>query len=200
MIKNIVFDMGNVLLDYNPEVILNKACSSEEEKNTIRKELFEGPEWVLGDKGEMTNADRFEPVSKRIPESMHKALLECVEHWDICMDPQPGAKDFLKKVREAGFHTYVLSNAADNFYEYFPKEYDMDAFDGIVVSCDLLMLKPDHVIYEYLLKKYDLVPEECLFIDDRAENVQGAIGCGMNAVQFKNNYDEIWEKIKDFTV
>ena len=193
MIKNIVFDMGNVLLDYNPEVILNKACTSEEEKNVIRKELFEGPEWILGDKGEMTNADRFEPVSKRIPECMHKALLECVEHWDICMTPQPGAKEFLEKVRKAGYHTFVLSNAADNFYEYFPKEYDMEAFEGVVVSCDLLLLKPDHEIYEYLLKTYNLAPNECLFIDDREDNVQGAKGCGMQAVRFENNYDAIWD-------
>lgn len=195
MIKNIVFDMGNVLLDYNPEVILEKACSSKEEKDMIRKELFEGPEWVLGDKGEMTNADRFEPVSKRLPKSMHKALLECVEHWDICMVPQPGAKEFLDKVRNAGYRTFVLSNAADNFYEYFPKEYDMDGFDGVVVSCDLLLLKPDKKIYEYLLKTYDLKPEECLFIDDRKDNVQGALDCGMKAVVFQNNYDEIWDML-----
>ena len=60
MIKNIVLDMGNVLLDFNPEFVLNRFCSSDEEKNIIREELFEGPEWLMGDKGDIKDADRFD--------------------------------------------------------------------------------------------------------------------------------------------
>ena len=74
MIKNIVFDMGNVLLDYNPNVILDKVCDTEEEKAIIKRELFEGPEWRLGDLGTITNAERFEGVSKRVPKELHAKL------------------------------------------------------------------------------------------------------------------------------
>ena len=85
MIRNIVLDMGNVLLDFNPEFVLDKFCSSEEEKEVIRKELFEGPEWALGDRGDIKDKDRFDLVKARVPEKYHEALRNCCDHWDICM-------------------------------------------------------------------------------------------------------------------
>ena len=70
----------------------------------------------------------------------------------------------------------------------------MNFFDGVVVSCDLHIIKPESGIYEYILGKYGLKADECLFIDDREENVRGAEKVGMNAVKFENNYGEIKEK------
>lgn len=191
MIKNIILDMGNVLLDYNPNVILNKVCDNDEEKAIIFKELFKGEEWIMGDLGQLTNSERFDGVSKRVPESLHGKLKECVENWDICMDPVEGAQEFCKIVKEKGYKVYILSNACSKFYEYFPKQYDLAFFDGVVVSSDVHIIKPDIRIYEYLIEKYNLDATECLFIDDREDNVNGAKKAGMNAVIFKNNYDEI---------
>lgn len=191
MIRNIVLDMGNVLLDFNPNVIIDKVCDTDEEKQIIYKELFCGEEWIMGDYGRITNAERFDGIKERVPEAMHAKLKECVDNWDICMKPVDGAQDFCKLVKNKGYKVYVLSNACNKFYEYFPKEYELDFFDGIVVSSDVHIIKPEKGIYEYLLKKYDLVPEECLFIDDRVDNVEGAREAGMQAVVFKNNYDEI---------
>lgn len=191
MIKNIIFDLGNVLLDYNPNVILDKVCENAEEKGIILKELFQGEEWIQGDRGEITNSQRFDGVSKRVLGHLHEKLRECVEHWDICMVPVRGAQEFLANVRKAGYKTYVLSNACTKFYEYFPKHYDIDGFDGIVVSSDIHMIKPDLRIYEYLLTKYQLIPKECLFIDDRKENVEAAELAGMAGFVFEDNYEEI---------
>lgn len=191
MIKNIILDMGNVLLDYNPNVILDKVCDNAEEKETIFNELFQGEEWIMGDYGQITNSERYDRIKERIPQFLHNKLKECVDNWDICMVPIEGAQEFCGKVKEQGYKIYVLSNACSKFYEYFPKEYDMDFFDGIVVSSDVHIIKPDIRIYEYLLEKYNLVPEECLFIDDREENVNGAKRAGMNAVIFENNYEKI---------
>ena len=72
MIRNIIFDMGNVLLRYNPEVPLDLYCRSEEEKDVIRKELFGGPEWVQGDLGIITNDEKYDKIRLRIPEAMHE--------------------------------------------------------------------------------------------------------------------------------
>lgn len=195
MIKNIILDMGNVLLDYNPCVILDKVCDTPEEKELIYKELFQGPEWIQGDYGEINNSRRFEGVSKRVPESLHEKLRECVEHWDICMKPLEGAKEFCELVKNKGRRIYVLSNACSKFYEYFPKYFPLEEFDGVVVSSDVHMIKPDIGIYQYLTEKYGLQPQECLFIDDREENVEGARAAGMEAVVFKNNYVDIAKMI-----
>ena len=191
MIKNIVLDMGNVLLDFNPEFVLNEFCSSEEEKEVIREELFNGPEWALGDRGDIKDKDRFNLVKDRVPDQYHKALRDCADKWDICMKPLSGAKEFCEYVKENGYGIYVLSNASDLFYDYFPRFLPLDFFNGVFVSSDYLMLKPDLEIYNAFLEKYSLIAGECLFIDDREENCTGARKAGLNAFRFMGDYGEI---------
>lgn len=193
MIKNIVLDMGNVIFDFNPEVSLNLYCSSEEEKDLIRKELFLGPEWALGDKGVIKDRERFEYVKKRVPKEHWEALRQCVQNWSICMNPLKGAREFCDCIKEKGYKLFLLTNASDLFYSYFPKFAPFDYFNGIIVSSDYLMLKPDMEIYKLLLDKFNLNPKECLFIDDRLENVQGAEKAGMHGMVFRDDYAEIME-------
>ena len=196
MIKNIVLDMGNVLFDYNPDVILNMFCSSDEEKEIIRKELFDGPEWLMGDKGDIKDRDRFDLVKVRVPEKYHEALRNCAFKWDLCMKPLPGAADFCKAVKERGYRIFVLSNASDLFYEYFPRLLPLDFFDGVFVSSDYLMLKPDEEIYRAFLSKYGLKADECLFIDDRKENIEGSKIVGFNGYVFDGDFEKIMEQLK----
>lgn len=193
MIKNIIFDMGNVLFDFNPEVSLNLFCSSEEEKDIIRKELFLGPEWALGDKGVIKDKERYEYVKKRVPKEHWNALRQCSDNWSVCMNPLKGAKEFCDYLKNKGYKLFVLSNASDLFYSYFPRLAPLDYFDGIIVSSDYLLLKPDIKIYKLILDKFKLNPEECLFIDDRSENIRGAQKAGISGVVFKDNYAEIME-------
>lgn len=191
MIRNIILDMGNVLLDYNPEVILEKTLDNEEDRQIIRRELFGGPEWVQGDLGIIKNSERFDGVSQRVPSRLHPALRECVENWDICMVPVEGAVDFCREIKARGYGVYVLSNACNLFYEYFPKYFTLEWFDGIVVSSDEHIVKPDAGIYRILLERYGLNADECLFIDDRADNVRGAVESGMNAYVFNNDFETV---------
>lgn len=189
--KNIILDMGNVLLDYDPEVILDQVFDDKEEKDLIRRELFEGDEWIQGDLGYIANEQRYEGVSRRVPESLHEKLKACVEGWSICMVPLEGAKEFCEYVKGCGYGIYVLSNASTDFYNYFPKYFDLDFFDGIVISSEVHIVKPDVGIYQHLLEKYDLEAGECLFIDDRENNVEGARACGMQAYMFQGDFEEI---------
>ena len=110
MVKNIVFDMGNVLVHYDPQLVLNRFCDTEEEKTVIYRELFRGEDWVKTDLGLITDEELFELVKKRVPEEMHGKLKECVEHWDVCLSPVDGAKAFLEKVRkpDARIYRYLL--------------------------------------------------------------------------------------------
>ena len=191
MIKNIVLDMGNVLLDYRPEYVMDQFCSSEEERDVIRRELFDGPEWQMGDRGDIKDKDRYDLVKKRVPDKYHEALKNCALHWDICMDPIDGAREFCETVKEKGYRIFVLSNASDLFYVYFPKFLPLDFFDGVFVSADYRMLKPDVEIYETFLNKYGLKGEECLFIDDREDNIKGAVKAGLNTFRFEGDYGKV---------
>ena len=173
MIKNVILDMGNTLLRFAPDVSLNKFCSSEEEKANVRKALFDSKEWIMGDAGEISDKDRFDKVKHYIPEKYHEALKNCSEHYDICFEPLPGANEFC---------------------DYFQRWKKLDYFTGYVVSCDIHMLKPNEEIYRYLLDKYKLKAEECLFIDDLEANIEGAKKVGIKGEVFKQNYDEIIKK------
>lgn len=189
--------MGNVLLDFNPDAVLNMFCSSDEEKDVIRKELFEGPEWQMGDRGDIKDCERFDLVKVRVPEKFHSALKRCADEWDVCMKPLPGAREFCKTVKERGFGIFVLSNASDLFYKYFPNLLPLDFFDGIFVSSDYKMLKPDEEIYRTFLEKYGLNAGDCLFIDDRKENVLGAENAGLNGWVFDGDYEQIIRRLTD---
>ena len=191
MIRNIIFDMGNVLLDYNPDVCLERFVEREEDRLLIKKELFLGPEWVQGDLGYLTDEERFPGVSNRVPERLHKQLWQCVNEWDICMKPVKGAKAFCEEKKKQGYRLYVLSNASSSFYRYFPRLVDPAYFDGIVVSCDVHLIKPDIRIFRHLLDTYALKPEECFFIDDLEENVKGAQKAGIQGAVFHGDYEEI---------
>ena len=197
MIKNVVLDMGNVLLDYNPRFVLNMFCSSGEEKEIIDRELFNGPEWKMGDRGDIKDKDRFDLVKGRVPEQYHAALKNCADNWGICMTPLDGAKEFCERIKDSGYGIYILSNASDLFYEYFPKFLPLDFFDGVFVSANYHMIKPDVAIYKKFLEEYRLSADECLFIDDRADNIAGAKEAGFATFQFMGDYDEVFDKVLD---
>jgi len=196
MIKNIVLDMGNVLLTFNPEVCLQTFLDNENDRTIIRRELFEGPEWIQGDYGIITNSERYEPVSKRIPAYLHPALKNCVEKWDMCMKPVPGAMEFCEYIKSKGYRIYVLSNACNGFYKYFPNFADISYFDGVMVSSDVHMIKPEKEIYTHFLNTYDLCADECLFVDDRPENISGGCNAGMKGFIFTGNFEMIIKKYR----
>ena len=182
--------MGNVLLNYSPLYSVEKLCRSDEAKEIILREFFGGPEWIETDRGTMTPEERYISVRKRIPECFHEDFDAVSVGWDICMTPLDGALSFLEHIKENGFGLYLLSNASSEFYRYFPRAIDPGMFDGIVVSSDIKLIKPDMRIYEYLLDKYRLTPGECLFIDDRADNAAAAEKTGMQALVFTGDYRE----------
>ena len=183
--------MGRVLLKFDPYVSLDTYCKNQEDKHLIYKELFESPEWIMGDEGKITNGQRYELVKERIPTRLHKTLKLVVENWEMCMEPVDGAREFYRLVKEKGYNTYVLSNACNRFYNYFPKFYDLNSFEAVVVSSDVKMIKPNPAIYKYLLETYHLNPRECLFIDDLNTNIEAAEKVGIKGFLFRNNYEEL---------
>ena len=134
MLEYLILDMGNVLLDFDPGYALAHFCPDEESREIIRKALFEGPWWIAGDRGDITNEERYARVLPEVPEKYREALALCVDRWDECMVPLSGTREFLAWARKKGLGLYVLSNACSRFYSYFPKQLPLSLFDGVVVS------------------------------------------------------------------
>ncbi len=191
MIRNIIFDMGNVLLRFDPEFVLSTYLDNESDRDLIRRELYDHPDWMLADQGILTEYERYEHILPRIPQHLQEGYKNCALHWHICLSEIPGAKAFLAEMKQNGYKLYVLSNADDSFHSYFPEKYDVALFDGIIVSSDIRMIKPDRCIYEYFLREHGLAADECLFIDDRPENIEGAGEVGIRGHVFTGDFETV---------
>ena len=183
MIKNIVFDMGGVLIfDAAMDCIARYAGASQADqadRELLNRELCHSPEWKFGwDNGTMSTDEMVESVCKRLPERLHEAVRQVAGNWH--MDPEliPGMDNLIRSLKKSGKGVYLLSNTAVTYYQYRHKLPAIESFDGQFISADYQLLKPHREIYEKFVRVFGLVPIECYFIDDKPENVEGAIAAG----------------------
>jgi putative hydrolase of the HAD superfamily len=183
MIKNIVFDLGNVLLDYDPRRIVNAVFKDPQEQTLLFTEIFQSEGWRLLDQGLLTFEEHTRNLSSRYPQ--HAEEIDwLLSHWQEDVPPIPGMHELLGKLSNAGFFLFLLSNANTRNYTYQDYSPLFDLFSGLTFSSELHLLKPEIEIYNTFCQIHSLVPAECLFIDDKIENVQGAISAGWQAYQF----------------
>ena len=171
MIKNIIFDLGNVIISFNQNKIISNFTQKEEEIKYICDEIFHAPEWELMDLGNITNDEAIEIINKRNGYKYQKLTENFLHEWYkkrlFNNDVIKIAKDLSKK----GYKLFVLSNMANSTYEYLRKYEFFSLCSGIIISAYEHVLKPDKKIYRLLLERYNLNAEECFFIDDREENI-----------------------------
>jgi putative hydrolase of the HAD superfamily len=182
MIKNLVFDLGNVLLSFKPAEYLEKNKYPETIKATILSDIFGSTEWQMLDRGEISTPDAIEAISKksslRKEEIAHifKLRTDLLFPLDLNVRLLPGLK-------KRGLRLYYLSNfPGDIFEEVRSGYYFFRHFEGGLISAEAKHAKPDKRIYELLMEKYSLIPEECLFIDDLEVNINSARESGMKVL------------------
>ena len=191
---NIVFDIGNVLVDYRPEIYVNALFSDAALAEKINDIIFKSPEWLDMDRGLLTHEKAVEIFCEREP-AYQSAIRNTMQSYCKMFNPlQDFCKtfiamqdtiDLLPKIKEFGHGLYFLSNMHDETRNYLLENHDyFDMFDGGVFSCDVKVIKPSPEIYRYFLQKYKLNPIECVFFDDMEENVTAAEKEGMKGVLF----------------
>lgn len=179
MIKNIIFDMGGVLIDYNPEKTLY-ALFEKETADILLKEIFRNPLWSDKDRGIITPAEIMQKVKNRIPEAVFEKVSEMVDNFYPYMPPFEKMYGFVEMLKSKGYGIYLLSNASPDFHERRSGIPALSLFDGVIISADHKLLKPEKEIYEKLYEAFSLKPEECFFIDDVQANIDGAKATGMD--------------------
>ncbi|MBQ7542420.1 MAG: HAD family phosphatase [Clostridia bacterium] len=179
MVKNIVFDMGGVLIDYDPYKTLRRTFS-EEEAVLAEKVLFRSGMWDKIDLGDFRFPDLAKAACRELPPQMHAPLTAMLlRWWDVEMPPFKFMEDFVREVKDAGYKTYLCSNTSDEIYSHFDTIPALRLMDGIIASCDYGVAKPDARLFEALYTRFDLRPQECFFIDDMPRNIEGALKTGM---------------------
>jgi putative hydrolase of the HAD superfamily len=184
MIKNILFDMGNVLLHFDRKVFLNRLEISEEDKLLLLREVFLSVEWVQMDRGTLTEPEAESLMCRRLPSHLQEAVHQLVSLWDDPILPVAGMAQLVEELKQNGYGIYLLSNASLRQHAYWPRIPGWQFFDGKVISADEKVMKPHPDYYRTALKRLGLKPEECFFIDDMPQNIKGAESYGMKGHVF----------------
>ena len=166
MIRNIIFDLGNVIINYNQEQIINNFTKKEEEIKYIYDEIFHAPEWELMDLGNITNDEAIEVINKRNKFKYQKLTDNFLHEWYKKQEINRDIVEIAKKLKKNGYKLFVLSNMANLTYEYFKNDEFFSLCTGIIISAHEHLIKPDEKVFRLLLDRYKLNAEECLFIDD----------------------------------
>ena len=187
MLKNVIFDIGNVLVHFDWSALLRRSGASEEEIRVIKEKAVHHPLWRTMDQ----NVLPFPEIRRQLMESVGP---DCA-HWiPFMLDNYSGlcavlphTIPLLNELRSRGYRVFGLSNFSEHGFElcrpYFPF---LKYMDGILVSYEVKLMKPDPAIYLALCDRYGLDPSECLMIDDLEENVEGAKKAGFQGLCFEN--------------
>ena len=187
MIKNIIFDLGGVLIDWNPKFMYRKIFDSESEIDWFLTNICT-MEWNVQQDAGRTLEEATSVLQSKHPEWSDK-IAAYYGRWDEMLNgPIEKTLDLFELIRANNKHNiYGLTNWSAETFPVALDRYDfLHSFDGIVVSGDEKCIKPDAKIYNILLDRYNLIPQECLFIDDNKHNIAGALSLGIQAIWFQS--------------
>ena len=200
MIKTVIFDMGNVLLRFDRDYFLDAVGVQGADRKLLLNNVYLSLEWARMDRGSMTEAEAAESMCRRLPQRLHETAHLLVDRWDRPILPIAGMEQLVSDLKKAGYGVYLLSNASYRQHEYWPRVPGSQYFDGTLISADVKLVKPEAEIYRLLYKTFQLVPQECLFIDDATQNIEGAERTGMPGIVFHGDADELRREMQAFGV
>ncbi len=185
MIKNIVFDIGNVLVRWQPTTVVESFFPQADAEQLTRL-LFKSPDWLDLNRGKMTEAELIARQHKKLDIEVIK-LQQLMQAIKESMLPIDQSFELLQHLSQLKYPLYALTDNVREIVNYLRKRYHFwDLFQGVVCSAEVGYLKPMPEIYQVLLSTYSLLPQETLFIDDHLPNVEGAKAVDMASFQFFN--------------
>ncbi len=193
MIKNVIFDIGNVLAKFRYKEYIEELGIPCDKRERVAKATAEGPYWALNDKGVLT---AYETMINCISldygaEAEIRLFFKDMER--LVME-YPDSCDWVNSVKAKGKKVYILSNySRENFLMMTDKFKFLKLMDGQVISYEERLLKPDPEIYKVLLSRYGLEPTECVFLDDSRKNVEGAEALGIKGIVVEDRREAMRE-------
>lgn len=185
MIKNIVFDIGNVLVGFIWEEFYRSFGYSEEIFEKLADATVRSPFWNEMDRGRLSDDELIEGFIRNDP-SIEREIREALKNVKGMIRRYDYAIPWIKELKEKGYHVYVISNFAHKAHMDCIEALDfLNEIDGGILSYQVKLIKPAPEIYRLLCSKYNLKAEECVFIDDLPKNVEAARNEGMQGIVFQ---------------
>lgn len=198
MITNLIFDVGNVLFSYRwKDALIDTGLNEDNVEEAGRKIFDDNHLWVDFDAGLITVEGLIEEYGKLYPE-LKENVADFLLHPERMPIERPEVWEKMKVLKEKGYKIYLLSNYSEYLFDSHTKGKPfMDILDGRIVSYEVHQVKPGEEIYKSLLEKYNLVPEECIFFDDRPENTEMAEKLGIKSVtvESREHINDVLETI-----
>lgn len=185
MINTIIFDIGNVLLDFDPMEYLNKKYSVDDSL-FLYSAIFNSSEWLELDRGSISDEKALKQIIERNPD---KEILLRNEMSSFCtmFTPIDSSIEILRQLENKNYNLLFLSNIHLRIFEYISIKYEiLKYFNGGICSSKVKMLKPEKAIFISLIEKYKIKPSKSLFIDDTIQNIEAANNLGFNTIHLKN--------------
>ncbi|MFX0035296.1 MAG: HAD family hydrolase [Candidatus Hermodarchaeota archaeon] len=187
MIRNVIFDLGNVLLNFKPEIFLFSYVKDENFIKSFISNVISSEIWLNLDRGTLTIKNAKKQLINKFPEEK-KFISTFFKHWMKMLTPIDENVKILYNLKSNGYRVYILSNYIQEAFKYVKNKYNfISIFDGVVISGNVKVMKPEIEIYQKLVDKYKIVPEECVFIDDIESNLFQARRMGMKTIFYLPN-------------
>ncbi|WP_367926267.1 HAD family hydrolase [uncultured Ruthenibacterium sp.] len=187
MYKNIIFDLGGVVVDFNPREFLVDHFLNEKIENQLYDITFGSAEWLKIDAGVLDRTQAYDIMrEKGRTLGLGFEIETILNDWFDMLNTKDDVVQLMKRLKKRGYKLFYLSNIADDVLETLSQRRFWSFFDGGIASCEVHMLKPDIRIYQALLDKYHLIPSESIFIDDNKINASAAFDADMVGVHFRN--------------
>lgn len=188
MIRNIIFDVGKVLVDYDPSAYLKAYDFTPEEESAIYRVIFAAPVWDDLDRGvKPVSQIREECAAQVIPE-YRDDLRHAFDQYSPSLTKLDYAIPWIEELKGRGFHVYYLSNYSDWMVEKSRPALDFLPYtDGGLFSYEVKQIKPEAEIFYSLIARFPaIVPEESVFLDDKEPNVRTAVRLGFRGIVFRD--------------
>ncbi|MCI8506147.1 MAG: HAD family phosphatase [Lachnospiraceae bacterium] len=199
MIHTLIFDIGNVLADFNWRGYLAGWKLPKEEHEIVEQALFMSPMWKEVDRGACPDEELLNLICKKAP-GYEELIRRIYAGAGVAVQEYAYAPGMLKQLKEMGYGVYILSNYGKAFYEERkPYFHFLEYTDGQVISYQEKQVKPEPEIYETLLSRYQICPEESVFFDDLRANLEAAEEFGIHTVQV-TGYESILEGLGRFGI
>jgi 2-haloacid dehalogenase len=199
-VKAIIFDFGNVLLEWNPRYLYQKYFPDDPDGMERFLKEVNFAEWNLQQDKGRPFAEAVASLSQQFPQYSH--LIQAYhDNWiDSVRGPIAGTVHIVKELKQAGYPLYGLSNWSAETFPYAREQHDFfDLFDGIVLSGEVGQVKPDPEIFQILLDRIGKPAKECLFIDDALPNIHQAQAMGFITIRFESP-EQLKIKLREFKI
>ena len=188
MVKNVIFDFGQVLVHFEPEYMTAQYIEDENDVGFAKEIIFDRLYWDRLDAGTISDAEVVDAVLKRLPERLHSDAEKVYYNWIYNIPEIDGMRNLIHSIREKyGLKIYLLSNISRYFASHAEDIPILKEFDGCVFSSVCGFSKPDAEIFEHLCEKFGILPQETAFVDDNADNVRAAERLGIRSFCFKKD-------------